>query len=58
MASVSREKMENYANSYKLCREVSKAECPYYKNCGTCSCAVYSQSSDIDDICTAIKKEA
>lgn len=57
MSIVDNEIMESMAKKYKKCREVTRAECPFSKNCGACMYNVCSQDSDMHEICTRIKKE-
>lgn len=56
MSIVDNERIERMAKKYKKCREVTKEECPFSKNCGTCAYNVYSQDSDTNEICARIEK--
>lgn len=53
---VDNERLERMGKKFKKCREVTKEECPFSKNCGTCAYNVYSQDSDMHDICARIEK--
>lgn len=57
MSIVEKEKIKELSKKWKKCREVRKYECPFSKNCGSCMYNVYSQDSDINEICTRIRKE-
>lgn len=56
MNIVDNESIKKLVKVYKKCREVEKDECPFSRNCGTCMYSVFSQDSDIDYICTRIRK--
>lgn len=58
MSIVDNERMKNLSKKYKKCREVTRAECPFSKNCGTCMYNVFTQDSDMYELCSRIKKEA
>lgn len=56
MRIVDKERMKRMSKKYKTCREVTKEECHFSKNCGTCMYCAYSQDSDMDEICSRIEK--
>ena len=58
MSIVDNERMKEMSKKFKKCREVTRAECPFSKNCGTCMYNVCSQDSDMYELCARIKKEA
>lgn len=53
---VDNERLERMGKKFKKCRKVTKKECPFSKNCGTCMYATYSQDSDMYEICARIEK--
>ena len=57
MGIVDNKTIKHMSKKFKTCREVTKNECPFSKNCGTCMYNVYSQCSDMSEICTRIRKE-
>lgn len=57
MSIVDNKKIQQLSKKWKTCREVIKSECPFSKNCGSFMFNVYSQDSDMDEICTRIRKE-
>lgn len=56
MSIVDNERMKSMSKKYKTCREVTRKECPFSKNCGTCMYQMYSQDSDTNEICARIEK--
>lgn len=56
MSSITNAQLNRYIElGCKETKDVTRAECPYYKNCATCSRCVYSQSAD-KDICIEVRK--
>ena len=57
MSIVAKERMKELSKKFRKCREVTKTECPFSKNCCTCMYNVFSQDSYMDAICTRLIKE-
>lgn len=41
MSIVENERMNDLSTKFKKCRDVTKTECPFSKNCGTCMYTSY-----------------